>query len=173
MPNDAERDARNPDRIWLQPSCFDGCDEGRCWAEHDLGPCDECGEPCVEYVRAESAPLQERIRELEAEIAQLTDPQLLSDDRTGLGNTVPTVGEWDRLLRRALAAEARLAAARAEGQGWRPIETLSVTALPDEKQILVCHPKGVVSCSVLFASQIAATHWQPLPAAPATGGEDE
>ena len=40
-----------PDRIWLEPDC---AVEERCWCEHDNGPCDECGLPWVEYVRADT-----------------------------------------------------------------------------------------------------------------------
>lgn len=35
--------------IWLSPRCGDE----RTWCQDDIGPCDECGEPTVEYVRAD------------------------------------------------------------------------------------------------------------------------
>lgn len=40
-------------RIWLQPICEDGCERG--WADHDFGPCEDCGLPCVAYVRVDEA----------------------------------------------------------------------------------------------------------------------
>lgn len=43
--------ASNPKRIWLEPRCAVNVD--RCWSEHDLGKCEECGLPCIEYVRAD------------------------------------------------------------------------------------------------------------------------
>jgi hypothetical protein len=42
--------ADNPKKIWLQPAC--NMDE-RAWCEDDIGCCDECGEPTVEYRRAD------------------------------------------------------------------------------------------------------------------------
>lgn len=39
----------NHERIWLSPRC----EEERTWCEDDIGCCDECGEPTVEYVRAD------------------------------------------------------------------------------------------------------------------------
>ena len=53
-------DERNPDRIWLAPSCSSACDEYRCWSEEDLGPCEECGRPCVMYVRADLARVPDK-----------------------------------------------------------------------------------------------------------------
>jgi len=41
--------AENHKRIWLQPVCQ--VDE-RCWCE-DPQPCDDCGLPAVEYIRAD------------------------------------------------------------------------------------------------------------------------
>lgn len=43
--------------IWLQPRC-DGCDgyENSFWCEDDMGPCEECGAPCVKYVLAPDQP---------------------------------------------------------------------------------------------------------------------
>lgn len=40
----------SPKKIWLQPACV--IDE-RCWSEDDIGACDECGAPSVEYIRAD------------------------------------------------------------------------------------------------------------------------
>lgn len=45
-----EKLASNPKRIYLAPAC--NVDE-RCWCEDDTGCCDECGEPTVEYIRAD------------------------------------------------------------------------------------------------------------------------
>ncbi len=45
-----EKLAASPKRIWLAPAC--NIDE-RVWCEDDIGCCDECGEPTVEYVRAD------------------------------------------------------------------------------------------------------------------------
>lgn len=44
--------AENPKRIWLAPRCM--IDE-RTWCEDDIGACDECGEPTVEYIRLDVA----------------------------------------------------------------------------------------------------------------------
>ena len=44
---------QSPEQIWLQPACGDACARERLWCEDDIGPCDECGLPCVRYVRAE------------------------------------------------------------------------------------------------------------------------
>lgn len=50
--NPGEKLADNPKRIWLAPRCM--LDE-RTWCEDDIGCCDECGEPTVEYVRRDIA----------------------------------------------------------------------------------------------------------------------
>lgn len=50
--NPGEELAPNPKRIWLAPRCM--IDE-RTWCEDDIGCCDECGEPTVEYVRLDVA----------------------------------------------------------------------------------------------------------------------
>jgi hypothetical protein len=52
-----EKLAENPKRIWLAPAC--NVDE-RTWCEDDMGGCDECGEPTVEYIRAD---LVEKLKE--------------------------------------------------------------------------------------------------------------
>lgn len=51
-------------RIWLQPICEDDCERG--WASYDFGPCEDCGLPCVAYIRADEA--EERIRELKQQL---------------------------------------------------------------------------------------------------------
>jgi hypothetical protein len=45
-----ERLPENPKRIWLAPRC--NIDE-RSWCEDNQGCCDDCGEPTVEYQRAD------------------------------------------------------------------------------------------------------------------------
>lgn len=57
MTNDAERVSDSPKRIYLSPNCGD---DDRTWCEDDQGPCDECGAPSVEYVRADIIEAQSK-----------------------------------------------------------------------------------------------------------------
>ena len=44
--------AKSPERIWLGPECQT---EERYWCEDNVGCCDECGLPTIEYIRADVA----------------------------------------------------------------------------------------------------------------------
>jgi hypothetical protein len=43
----------DPERIFLSPACDDYSDEGRTWCSEDTGKCPDCGDPTVEYIRAD------------------------------------------------------------------------------------------------------------------------
>lgn len=46
----------NPDRIWLSPACDANLPDGRMWANPaPQAECDGCGDPWIEYVRADLA----------------------------------------------------------------------------------------------------------------------
>lgn len=99
-------DVRNYERIWLQPSCSDGCDKERCWAEHDLGPCDECGKPCVEYIRAECAAVHaERIKALENDCDRYVEQEAIRAHRDADMREIVRINN-DYLLSRIKALEA-------------------------------------------------------------------
>lgn len=47
----AADEVENHERIWLGPLCHDA---ERCWCQ-DPQPCNECGLPAIEYIRADIA----------------------------------------------------------------------------------------------------------------------
>lgn len=53
--NEQAREAENFKRIWLSPLCYAEAGEERSWCQDNQGPCDDCGDPSVEYVRADLA----------------------------------------------------------------------------------------------------------------------
>lgn len=73
------------ERIWLQPFCFYETDEGRLWCQDDMGPCEDCGKPSVEYVRADLhskliAQNEAMRRALEQIAEQKTSKELIDTD---------------------------------------------------------------------------------------------
>jgi hypothetical protein len=52
MPCKAYRPEDDFNAIHLSPQCADEGD-GRLWCEDDQGPCDDCGQPSVKFIRAD------------------------------------------------------------------------------------------------------------------------
>ena len=46
------RKADTHEELWLEPECCADPYTGRMWAQDDVGPCPDCGEPWVKYVIA-------------------------------------------------------------------------------------------------------------------------
>lgn len=56
----------NHEHVWLSPRC----DDERTWSQDDIGPCDDCGEPTIKYVRADIAEAD--LLALRQEVERLT-----------------------------------------------------------------------------------------------------
>lgn len=73
MTNNTEQQAvpvaQSPASIWLSPACEITAHDGRTWANPaPATACDECGDPWVEYVRADLAPVSDATQTREAEL---------------------------------------------------------------------------------------------------------
>ena len=64
------------ERIWLEPACADDAPEGRQWCQDNVWGeyCSDCGQPAVEYVRAD---IVERLRREVAAFRRLADVSLV------------------------------------------------------------------------------------------------
>lgn len=66
--------AENFERIWLGPLCYAVSGEERMWCQDNQGGCDECGEPCVEYIRADLVTVKDaEIVRLRASLRGIVD----------------------------------------------------------------------------------------------------
>ena len=83
MSNEQVTVTQGPERIWLSPICDQHSPDGRMWADPaPFARCDDCGEPWVEYVRADLAA-QSPSSDIEAE-----------RDRLRIGDKVEVIGEY-------------------------------------------------------------------------------